>query len=100
MLELNLRASLVSAIRGRRDCRSVRKTRKNGDEMSRGIRTGRRRVMLQAEPTFVRQVNDLTNTLYQTDRNMARNEELLTDFIEVSREQDEEISQVLNMSGV
>lgn len=65
--------------------------------MSRRIRTGRRRVMLQAEPTFVRQVNDLTNTLYQTDRNMARNEELLTDFIEVSREQDEEISQVLHI---
>ena len=43
----------------------------------------------------MRQVNDLTNTLYQTDRNMARNEELLSDFIEVSREQDEEISQVL-----
>ena len=62
--------------------------------MSRRVRSGRRRVMLQAEPTFVRQVNDLTNTLYQTDRNMARNEELLTDFIEVSREQDEEISQV------
>ena len=65
--------------------------------MSRRVRTGRRRVMLEAEPTFVRQVNDLTNTLYETDRNMAHNEELLSDFIEVTRDQDDEISQVLCM---
>lgn len=66
--------------------------------MSRRVRTGRRRVMLEAEPTFVRQVNDLTNTLYETDRNMSHNEELLSDFMEVARDQDDEISQVLCIS--
>jgi len=62
--------------------------------MSRRVRNDRRRVVLQAEPSIVRQVNDLTHTLRETDRNMARNEELLSDFVEVTREQDDEISQV------
>jgi len=62
--------------------------------MSRRVRSDRRRVVLQAEPSIVRQVNDLTHTLRETDRNMTRNEELLSDFVEVTREQDDEISQV------
>ena len=62
--------------------------------MSRRVRNDRRRVVLQTEPSIVRQVNDLTHTLHETDRNMARNEELLSDFVEVTREQDDEISQV------
>ncbi|XP_065887701.1 centrosomal protein of 128 kDa-like [Dysidea avara] len=62
--------------------------------MSRRVRNDRRRVVLQTEPSIVRQVNDLTHTLHETDRNMARNEELLSDFVEVTREQDDEISQL------
>ena len=62
--------------------------------MSRRVRNDRRRVVLHAEPSIVRQVNDLTHTLRETDRNMTRNEELLSDFVEVTREQDDEISQV------